>query len=262
MSTLKLYLYRLLGIPVRLYKKLKRFFKRFVRKTHLSRDKPIGSIGLQLYDLALRGFKCKYILDVGAHSAEWARTAKEFFPGSTIYLIEPLEEMEINLKEFCNEYPPSKYFLNGAGAAEGILYLTTEKELAGANFLQDENTYLKSSKVQREVKIITINSLIEKKEIEIPELVKLDVQGFELEVLKGSEILFGKTEVFILEVSFFEFIKGTPLFSEVVKFMAERGYEVYDFPGFLRRPFDNALGQIDITFVKKEGFFRNSDLWQ
>jgi hypothetical protein len=42
--------------------------------------------------------------------------------------------------------------------------------------------------------------------------------------------LFGNVEVFILEVSLFEFIEGQPLFDEVVAFMKDRGYVVYDFP--------------------------------
>jgi FkbM family methyltransferase len=267
--SLKIILYRLSAVPSRIYKRIKKKYYNFsnkyrkkpVIKPHLFPDRPVISMNFQLYDFSVRNFKCNYILDVGAHSSEWARTAKKFFPNSTLYLIEPLVEMEKNLKDFCNEFPPSKYFLNGAGATESKLILTAGDALEGANFLQEENQYLRSSNVQREVKIITINSLLQKKEIEVPELVKLDVQGYELEVLKGGDILFGKTEVFILEVSFFEFIEGTPVFSDVVRFMAERGYEVYDFPGFLRRPFDKALGQIDVTFVKKEGFFRNSNAW-
>lgn len=265
MNSLKIFLYRLSGIPIRINKSFTKFLNRNEKKQvkpHIFPDKPAGNIFNQLYEFSVKGFKCSHILDIGAHSGEWSRTAKYVFPNSTVYLIEPLEEMEVKLKEFCEEFPPSRYFLNGAGAVEGILYLTAGEELVGANFLQEENQYLKSDRTQREVKIITLNSLIEKNEIEIPQLVKLDVQGFELEVLKGAELLFGKTEIFILEVSLFEFIKGTPLFSDVVHFMAQKGYEVYDFPGFLRRPFDNALGQIDVTFVKREGYFRYSNSWQ
>lgn len=265
MQSIKIILYRISALPIRVIRKFNKLIGN--KKTNgvitssLYSDKPVSLINFQFFDFSLRGFKCNHILDVGAHSANWARTAIKYYPDSKIYMIEPLAEMEDKLKEFCKEFPGSKYFLNGAGAESGRLYLTATDKLEGANFLQEENPYLVRSKVQREIEIITINSLIEKKEIEIPDLVKLDIQGYELEALKGGDLLFGKTEVFIVEASFFEFLEGSPLFSEVVQFMAVRGYEVYDFPGFLRRPYDNALGQIDITFVKKEGFFRKSNSW-
>src|SRR6266436_4167158 len=84
---------------------------------------------------------------------------------------------------------------------------------------------------------------------QIPDLVKLDVQGFELEALKGATQLFGRTEVFIME---------TPVFHEVVQFMADRGYLTYDFPGFLRRPRDGALGQCGVCFVRENSPLRES----
>ena len=267
---IKIFLYKLSAYPKRIYKRSKKFFKNNILKKsdikeikpYLFDDKPIGDIFFLLYDLKLRGFECSHILDVGAHSAVWARTAKKVFPDAVIYLIEPLKELESNLRKFTEDYPSSKYFLNGAGSKEETLYMTVSEALEGANFLQEENIYLKNSSVQREIKIITIDSLIQKKEIEIPQLVKMDIQGFELEALKGADLLFGKTEAFILEASFYEFIKGTPLVSEVITFMSDKGYELYDFAGFLRRPYDRALGQMDICFARKNGFLRSSDNWR
>ncbi len=261
---IKVFLYKLSALPKRIYKRTDKFFRKKIKKVkpYLFDDKPIGDIFFLLYYLRDRGFECSHILDVGAHSADWARTAKKIFPDAVIYLVEPLTEMEEHLKKFTSDYPSSRYFLYGAGSKEETLYMTVSKALEGANFLQEENIYLKNSKVQREIKIITIDSLIQKKEIEIPQLVKMDIQGFELEALKGAELLFGKTEVFILEASFFEFIKGTPLISDVITFMAKKGYEIYDFAGFLRRPYDRALGQTDICFARKNGFLRSSDNWR
>ncbi|MBK8551293.1 MAG: FkbM family methyltransferase [Ignavibacteria bacterium] len=113
---------------------------------------------------------------------------------------------------------------------------TWSEDLAWANCLVKENEYFQSINKQRIIPIITIDSLIENGDIEIPELVKMDIQGFELEALKGATKLFGKSELFILETSMFEFAPGTPILSDVVMFMAEKGYEIYDFQDFLRRP--------------------------
>jgi len=110
--------------------------------------------------------------------------------------------------------------------------------------------------------LITIDSLIDSGKLKIPELIKLDVQGYELEALKGASKTFGKTEVYILEVSLFsDDAEKIPIFHQVVNFMAERNYYAYDLPGYLRRPLDGALGQVDICFVKKDSFLRKENKW-
>jgi len=225
------------------------------------KNQPALELGYFLHDLLALNYKSNFILDVGAHSTEWIRQFMKFYPEANVAMIEPLEEMEPHLKQFCVEFPHSKYFLKGAGATNETLILTVRGTLAGANFLFPENKFLLANNQQRKIEIITIDSLLENGEIEYPDFVKLDIQGFELEALKGASKLFGKTEVFVLEASLFEFMKGTPVLSDVIIFMKERGYEVYDFAGFLRRPYDGALGQVDVCFAKRDGFLRGSNAW-
>ena len=56
-------------------------------------------------------------------------------------------------------------------------------------------------------------------------------------------------------------MEGQPLIREVISFMGDRGYEIYDITEFLRRPLDGALGQIDLAFAKNNGVLRNSNKW-
>lgn len=170
--------------------------------------------------------------------------------------------METKLNEFCRSNPGSKYFLYGAGSKKEKLYLTLGGDnLTGSNLVYEENEFLKKANEQREIQIITIDSLIENKEMSVPDFVKIDIQGFELEALKGVGKLFQNTEVFIIETNFFEFMKGVPIAHDVILFMAERGYVFYDIPWFLRRPYDGALAQMDVCFVKRKGLLRDSNIW-
>lgn len=259
---------------------MKKTFKRLIKKTlnklgykliNLDRldelpgshKRPVGRMDLLLEDLKSRGLKCKSILDVGANRATWSRMAKIIFPSASFCLIEPQIEMKNELESFCNEFDDSIFVLSGAGAKNSTLPLTIWDDLQGSSFLPNNDDDLKNAGKQRDVEIITIDELINSNYIKIPELIKLDIQGFELEALKGAEKTFGFTEVYILEVSLFPFedSKIMPDLSDVINFMLKRNYVLYDFAGFLRRPYDGALGQCDICFVKKDGFLRNSNAW-
>jgi FkbM family methyltransferase len=233
-------------------------------KIEIGSDKrPIGKMDLLLEDLKKRGLNCTTIVDVGANCANWSRIAKKVYPSANFCLIEPQIEMKDDLENFCNEFKNSIYFLAGAGAKKDVLTLTVWDDLGGSSFLPKPVEKLKNIGKQREIEIITIDDLIDSLKIKLPELIKLDIQGFELEALKGAEKTFGYTEVYILEVSLFSFadVPGQPILSDVINFMLERDYVVYDFAGFLRRPLDGALGQCDICFVKRDGFFRKSNNW-
>ena len=60
----------------------------------------------------------------------------------------------------------------------------------------------------------------------------------------------------VLEVSMFEFMVGAPQFYDVISYMKERDFVAFDIIHGWNRPLDNALGQIDVVFVKDEGMFR------
>lgn len=223
--------------------------------------RPVGDMELFLEDLKKRGLNCQTILDVGANRTLWSRMAKRIFPNTGFCLIEPQIEMKEHLETFCNEYNDSVYFLAGAGPKKDKMTLTIWDDLVGSSLIPETDEKLMNNGKQREIEIITVDDLIGSSKIKLPELIKLDIQGFELEALKGAEKTFGYTEVYILEVSLFSSGIVQPILSDVINFMLERDYVAYDFPGFLRRPFDGALGQCDICFVKKNGFLRTFNNW-
>lgn len=223
--------------------------------------RPAGNMPFMLEKLKRCGFNPKWILDVGANTAEWSRIAKAIFPAAHCFLIEPQIEMQPALEKFCRDFPGSKWILAGAGAELGELPLTVWEDLAGSSFLPAIGSESGASNPRRTVKITTIDQLITDQKLPLPQLVKLDIQGFELEALKGATQLFDRVETFILEVSLFPFLPGQPIFDQVISFMRNRGYVVYDFPGFSRRPLDGALGQCDVCFVREHSFLRANTSW-
>jgi hypothetical protein len=80
---------------------------------------------------------------------------------------------------------------------------------------------------------------------------KLDVQGYELEALKGATNCLKTAQAVLMEVSLIDMYQNNPILHDVTAFMHERGFIAYDFCALMRRPLDLALAQVDIIFVPK-----------
>lgn len=231
------------------------------RSVHGGAGRPIGNVRMFLEDVQARGFSPQGIIDVGANRGDWTRMAKSVFPKAPVLMIEPQDEMRPYLETICRSHKSVEYIQAGAGREPGELVQTIWKDLAGSSFLPAVREELLAKGIQRKTPVVTIDGLLRERKSFIPDLIKLDVQGFELEALLGATSTFGITQIYILETSLFRFMKGAPTTAECILFMAERGYELYDVTEFLRRPYDGALGQIDLAFALRDGALRSSSKW-
>ena len=203
----------------------------------------LGNMPGFLHHLRARGLTVEHALDVGANRGDWARLARSIF-GCKVTMLEPLEEMAPYLRgiEGC------EWVQAGAGAGRGELGLSVFLDLVGSSFMGPDDV------PRRSVPVLPIS------ELEPADIVKVDVQGFEMEVLRGAGQHLGRAQVWIIETSLHRFRPGGVVADEVVGFMAEHGYGLYDVAGFVRRPSDGALAQIDACFARRGGQL-DTDAW-
>lgn len=201
------------------------------------------------------GFEPKTIIDVGV--AYGTPGLYGVFEDVQYLLVDPLIEYEGVMRKICAEYP-AEYVLAAAGAEPGSLTLNVHPDLSGSSFYaESEGPHVDGS--PRAVPVITLDNLCDEKRAEGPYIVKVDTQGADLQVLAGAKKVLKRAEVVLLEVFLFQFYKGIPLLDKVVSFMKENGFVVYDIFGGNNRLYDNALAQVDLAFVKEDGFFRQSN---
>ena len=230
-------------------------------------SRPVGELQPVLEDLAARGFRPKSVLDVGANKGEWSRTAKEAFPSDLFTLVEPQVEMKPYLDQFCAQTPNARWINAGAGAEIGELNFAVLPDTVSSSFLVEQGQNEAPGAMVRKVPVVTVDSLYfasPQPAQPLPELVKLDVEGFELEVLRGASRLLKSraAEVFMVEAAFFSFAPRQPVITEIIQFMAEQNYHVYDFSWFCRRPLDGALALAEVVFVLDQSALRASKAWR
>lgn len=218
-------------------------------KDHLG----VPSLSWTLNNLKKAGYKPEVVYDVGAYEGYWTMDFLNVFPGTDIYMFEAQTKKESFLKSLKEANPKIHYAIALLGAKDG----------AEAYFVEDETgshvENITDAKPNR--KISSLDQLAKSNSWPFPDFLKLDVQGFELEVLKGSSETLAGAEFCLLEVSLLDLGGGYPLLQEVINFMDGRNFQAYDISQFIRRPFDKALWQIDMLFIKKDSKYIRDKRW-
>jgi len=209
----------------------------------------IPNMGASLRNIKRQGFEASAIIDCGAFEGNWTRLIKGVFPGAKILMIEANPGKEAYLRKAKIEYPETvDYVIALLGAESGRLMQFCNMETGSSVFEEQSNvprTFLTLTTK-------TLDEIVKEKKINDATFIKLDVQGSEIEVLKGAKEVLKKAEFVLLEVSLLEYNKGAPLFDKVVQFMADQGFVLYDICHLQRWPQSGVLLQADVIFTRKE----------
>ena len=204
------------------------------------------------------GFNPAVVIDVGAYIGEWARDLKRIFPGARILMVEPQPSHLDRLRAVAAAF-------NGVELAP-VLLGAQERGSVPFHMCESASSVLMESARPTVVSTIsvpmtTLDKVTANTVFVRPDFIKLDVQGYELEVLRGGELALASAEAVLMEVNLLGILDGAPLFHEATQFMSERGFQVYDICTFFRRPYDGALWCMDVIFVRSSSPLVASKRW-
>ena len=118
-----------------------------------------------------------------------------------------------------------------------------------ATFSLTEEEATRQGLPQIRVPIITLDELVEK-ERRVPEMVKIDAEGFDLRVLRGASKLLGVTEIFFVECAIYcPFLENT--LEAVCCFMKNNGYRAIDITDLNRSPKHGVLWLAEVVFFNE-----------
>lgn len=212
------------------------------------------------------GFEAASVLDIGANVGNWAREAKDIFPEARFLLLEANPQHRLALEASGMAF---EIALLTAVANETRVFYTTKcpwpdtAPNTGASLFR-ERTPCYSDAHARPLHIQThaLDDVVTRHlGRECCDLIKADVQGAEIEVLRGGLQTLRNARVVLLEVSVLRYNEGAPLFSELVAFMAGLGFELLEVADHLRTadgpgaPGGGRLLQLDLLFAPRASTF-------
>ena len=177
----------------------------------------LGAPDLQWSLVQLRrfGFVPKSALDVGAFHGDWTRVCLDVFPEATITCIEPQNSCQEYLRTLASQRRNVHIVQTLLGESESEAVPFTEMG-PGSSVLSG------GGKVASFAPMSTVDALIRGGQCEPPELIKLDVQGYEIHVLEGWKKSFDRCQVIQIEISLLPIVSGAPLLDEVITYL-EKG---------------------------------------
>lgn len=211
------------------------------------------SMFFSIKEMKRRGFMPKTVIDVGAYTGGWTSRVLQYYPDAKYILCEAQPDKQADLEQVKNRYPGQVEYhigLLGSAEKEKVPYYLME---TGSSVLEENTDY---SRELTYLPMHTLDSLIDAGSLQQPCFLKLDVQGYEIEVLKGAQALLSKVDIILLEVSILEYNKGAPLIAEILHYMDSIGFSTFDITDLKRTASEHALFQADIFLCRHEHAFR------
>jgi len=243
----------LLGFRINRIPSKKRLNEELLRQEWESKEKRKQE--LIKNNIWLINLKIKTVLDIGSNTGQFAEKILTILKGIDLYCFEPITSCYEELKRNLGSNKRVKFFNFALGNENG-------DQTINLNEYSPSSSILEMNKIHKEAFTYTEKTYTEKIEIKKlddilgdliltkPLLIKIDVQGFEMEVLKGGFGTINQADIIIIETTFEELYKSQPLFHEIYTFLKGLGFTFKGNFEQLINPNDGRILQADSIFMK------------
>jgi FkbM family methyltransferase len=202
-----------------------------------------------------QGIRPKTVIDVGANVGQFAVACKKIFLGATVHSFEPLPDCVVKLKQNLATFRGVRVYPIALGERSGEVVFHVNSHSHSSSILALGERHRRVFPNAREIRAIkvplsTLDFEMEAIPLVGPVMLKLDVQGYEAQVLEGAAKTLRKVDYVLLETSFRPMYEGERTFMEIARAMEERGFEFLRPIAWLIDPRNGEVLQTDALFAR------------
>lgn len=201
--------------------------------------------------LKTKNFTPSAIVDIGAYQGWWSETARAVFPDAAITMVEPLPERSDQLSSVANRI--HAHYCQALCGPKDDQLLSFHLGSIGSSIYKPKR-FTATQTIA--LKTVTLDSLLIRRGLPMPDLLKIDVQGAEEDVLNGASNALMHAEVVILELSIVNSYSNGLLAGDMIDLMKFKGFLLYDIAGLNRANRTRSVNEFDGVFARKD-----SQLW-
>ncbi len=182
----------------------------------------------------------KIIIDAGAADGMISLRFSRSFPGVEVFSFEPISKTFNELEKNTSGNPDIRRFNMALGSSAGSSVIHVLDRITSSSILdvsgKIDDPFFARALEERGSEKITISTL--DKEIPVDKhvaILKMDVQGFELEILKGGVSTLKRTDIVVLEMQNHKYYKDAPMYFDLDVFLRDHGFVCYDLIPSIRK---------------------------
>lgn len=199
-----------------------------IKKVSDYRNMPTNHVNYLIKLKKEYNFVPKTIYDIGACVLHWTQEVQQIWPESEIILFDATDAFESLYLETGLDYyigalsnqsnKTIKFYQNNENFAGNSYYRENPKYSPAAEYLFNESSIV-------ELTTKTLDDVVADKFLNSPQIIKIDVQGAELDVLIGAEKSLITCEHLIIELRNVEYNIGSPEKEEIISYLRTKGFD-------------------------------------
>jgi FkbM family methyltransferase len=191
------------------------------------------------------------IFDVGANYGQSIKKFRRRFSSPIIHAFEPSAKTFRELEAATKNTPSLRLNNFALGSKPGMLDLIENVQSEMSSFLSPGPKHWGAIDEVTTVRVDTLDQYCSQNSIDRIDLLKIDAQGFDLEVLRGAQAVISANTIrcVLIEITFIEIYQGAPRFDEVFRFLLDHEFRLISFYEVVYR--GGAIAWADALFVRR-----------